>query len=233
MQFLSPSQIVLESLIRLIPVWASLAVVLGASLLFRKKLGLYGHVVQSSHGIRRPLSGWLLAVRGDLRSGDRAFRSARPDRGNEERAARRDRTAFRAALSLRRRQAGARRVRPGHRRRPRRSHHRPARDVACALDRYRARTSGRLFRPTRRRDPVVPRQSGAGLSDHPALLPAGVAGHPRDANPLYTGWVIFRFSGRAVHGALCVGLPHPAAQACDLPRGDDHRRRVALCHLRL
>ncbi len=50
MQFLSPGQIVLQTLIRLIPVWASLAVVLGGSLLFRKKLGLYGHVVQSSAG---------------------------------------------------------------------------------------------------------------------------------------------------------------------------------------
>jgi peptide/nickel transport system permease protein len=49
-QFLSPSQIVLESLIRLIPVWASLVVVLGASLLFKKKLGLYGHVVESKTG---------------------------------------------------------------------------------------------------------------------------------------------------------------------------------------
>ena len=50
MQFLSPGQIVLQSLIRLIPVWASLAVVLGGSLLFKRKLGLYGHVVQSSAG---------------------------------------------------------------------------------------------------------------------------------------------------------------------------------------
>jgi peptide/nickel transport system permease protein len=49
-QFLSPGQIVLQTLIRLIPVWASLVVVLGGSLFFKKKLGLYGHVVQSSAG---------------------------------------------------------------------------------------------------------------------------------------------------------------------------------------
>jgi peptide/nickel transport system permease protein len=49
-QYLSAGQIVLESLIRLIPVWASLAVVLGASYAFKKKLGLYGHVVQSPTG---------------------------------------------------------------------------------------------------------------------------------------------------------------------------------------
>jgi peptide/nickel transport system permease protein len=50
-QFLSAGQIVLESFIRLIPVWASLAAVLGLSLAFRKKLGLYGQVVQSSAGL--------------------------------------------------------------------------------------------------------------------------------------------------------------------------------------
>ena len=50
MQFLSPGQIVLQSLVRLWPVWASLVIVLGLSLAFRKKLGLYGHVVQSGAG---------------------------------------------------------------------------------------------------------------------------------------------------------------------------------------
>jgi len=49
-QFLSPGQIVVESFIRLWPIWASLAIVLGSSLYFRKKLGLYGQVVQSSAG---------------------------------------------------------------------------------------------------------------------------------------------------------------------------------------
>jgi len=49
-QFLSPGQIVLQSLVRLWPVWASLVIVLGLSLAFRKKLGLYGHVVQSGAG---------------------------------------------------------------------------------------------------------------------------------------------------------------------------------------
>ena len=50
MQFLSPGQIVIQSLVRLWPVWASLVIVLGLSLAFRKKLGLYGHVVQSGAG---------------------------------------------------------------------------------------------------------------------------------------------------------------------------------------
>ena len=50
MQFLSAGQIVLQSFVRLMPVWASLAIVLGLSLAFRKKLGLYGHVVQSPTG---------------------------------------------------------------------------------------------------------------------------------------------------------------------------------------
>ena len=50
MQFLSPGEIVLKILVQLIPVWASLALVLGVSLVFRKRLGLYGHVVGSGVG---------------------------------------------------------------------------------------------------------------------------------------------------------------------------------------
>jgi peptide/nickel transport system permease protein len=49
-QFLSPSQIVLGCLVRLWPVWLSLALVLGLSLAFRRKLGLYGQVVQTGVG---------------------------------------------------------------------------------------------------------------------------------------------------------------------------------------
>jgi len=50
LQFLSPGEIVLRALIQLIPVWLSLAVILGLSLVFRRKLGLYGHVVASGVG---------------------------------------------------------------------------------------------------------------------------------------------------------------------------------------
>ena len=50
MQFLSPGEIVLKTLVQLIPVWASLALVLGLSLVFRRRLGLYGHVVASGVG---------------------------------------------------------------------------------------------------------------------------------------------------------------------------------------
>src|SRR5208337_156099 len=49
-QFLSPGQIVLGSLAQLWPVWASLVVVLGLSIAYRRKLGLYGQVVQSGAG---------------------------------------------------------------------------------------------------------------------------------------------------------------------------------------
>ena len=45
MQFLSPGQIVLRSLTQIWPVWVSMAVVLGLSLAFRRKLDLYGQVV--------------------------------------------------------------------------------------------------------------------------------------------------------------------------------------------
>src|SRR6185312_7139580 len=50
LQFLSPAEIVLKVLVQLIPVWASLALVLGLSLIFRKRLGLFGHVVASGVG---------------------------------------------------------------------------------------------------------------------------------------------------------------------------------------
>ncbi len=50
MQFLSPGQIALRSLAQLWPVWTSLAVVLALSVAYRRKLGLYGHVVQSGAG---------------------------------------------------------------------------------------------------------------------------------------------------------------------------------------
>ncbi len=50
MQFLSPGQIVLRSLAQLWPVWGCLVVVLGLSIAYRRKLGLYGQVVHSGAG---------------------------------------------------------------------------------------------------------------------------------------------------------------------------------------
>ncbi len=50
MQFLSPGQIVLGCLVRLWPVWLSLALVLGLSMAYRRRLGLYGQVVKSGVG---------------------------------------------------------------------------------------------------------------------------------------------------------------------------------------
>ena len=50
MQFLSPGQIVLRTVAQLWPVWASLVIVLGLSAAYRRKLGLYGHVVKSGAG---------------------------------------------------------------------------------------------------------------------------------------------------------------------------------------
>jgi peptide/nickel transport system permease protein len=51
LQFLSPGEIVLKTLAQLIPVWASLAVLLTLSFVFRRRLGLYGHVVSSGTGL--------------------------------------------------------------------------------------------------------------------------------------------------------------------------------------
>jgi len=50
-QFLSPGEIVLKALVQLIPVWASLALLLTLSFVFRPRLGLYGHVVASGTGL--------------------------------------------------------------------------------------------------------------------------------------------------------------------------------------
>jgi len=49
-QFLSPGEIVLRTLAQLWPVWASLIVVFGLSIAYRRRLGLYGHVVKSAAG---------------------------------------------------------------------------------------------------------------------------------------------------------------------------------------
>jgi peptide/nickel transport system permease protein len=64
LQFLSPGEIVLKILVQLVPVWASLALVLGLSLVFRKRLGLYGHVVGSGVGFAGLLlvGFWLFAA---------------------------------------------------------------------------------------------------------------------------------------------------------------------------
>ena len=51
MQFLSPGEIVLKLLVQLIPVGASLALLLTLSFVFRPRLGLYGHVVASGTGL--------------------------------------------------------------------------------------------------------------------------------------------------------------------------------------
>ena len=95
--------------------------VLGLSLVYRRKLGLYGQVVASGIGfVGLFLVGfWLFAA--IFGQADRALRSARADRRDEGRAAGRDRSALRPALSVRRRQAGARRVQPRHRRRAHRA----------------------------------------------------------------------------------------------------------------
>ena len=50
MQFLSIGQIVFRSLLQLWPIWASLAIVLGPSLVYHRKLGLYGQVAYSGVG---------------------------------------------------------------------------------------------------------------------------------------------------------------------------------------
>ncbi len=50
LHFLSPGQIVLRSVVQLWPAWASLVLVLGLSVFYRRKLSLYGQVVHSGAG---------------------------------------------------------------------------------------------------------------------------------------------------------------------------------------
>jgi peptide/nickel transport system permease protein len=63
-QFLDPFQITLRALYQLLPVWLSLAVVLGASWAFRRKLGLYGQILETGPGLAGLLlvGFWLFAA---------------------------------------------------------------------------------------------------------------------------------------------------------------------------
>jgi len=63
-QFLDPFQITLRALYQLLPVWLSLAIVLGASFAFRRKLGLYGQILETGPGLAGLLlvGFWLFAA---------------------------------------------------------------------------------------------------------------------------------------------------------------------------
>jgi peptide/nickel transport system permease protein len=50
-QFLNPFEITLRALYQLLPVWVSLAAVLGAGYAFRRRLGLFGHIVETGPGL--------------------------------------------------------------------------------------------------------------------------------------------------------------------------------------
>jgi peptide/nickel transport system permease protein len=50
-QFLNPFEITLRALYQLLPVWLSLAAVLGAGYAFRRKLGLFGHILETGPGL--------------------------------------------------------------------------------------------------------------------------------------------------------------------------------------
>ena len=186
---------------------------LGLSLVFRRQLGLYGHVVSSGVGFAGLflVGFWLFAA--IFARKIELFDPLGQIAEMQFASARRDRSPFRPALPVRRRQAGARPVRPGDRRRPDRAHHRAARDAARALRGRHARAAGRLFRRPRRRRAVLPGQSGAGLPDHRSLLPPGVAGHSRDADPLCAGRRLLRLSDRASRHAVHRRLSREARGA--------------------
>ncbi len=64
MQSLTPFEIVLRVLYQLLPVWLSLAIVLSASFAFRRRLGLYGHIIATGPGLAGVmlLGFWLFAA---------------------------------------------------------------------------------------------------------------------------------------------------------------------------
>jgi peptide/nickel transport system permease protein len=63
-QPLAPLEIVLRVLDQLLPVWSSLALVLAASFAFRRRLGLYGHIIVTGPGLAGVvlLGFWLFAA---------------------------------------------------------------------------------------------------------------------------------------------------------------------------
>ena len=200
-----------------------------------RRLGLYGHVVAERDRPRRARC-WSASGCSRRFSPSRIVlvRSARPDRGNAGRAAGRDRPALRAALSVRRRQAGARRVQPRHRGRAHRAHHRAARDAARALGRHRARPAGRLFRPARstpccRSSPISCWPSRSSCCSTSWCRPASWRRRSpirwrRSSSlfPIVLFSVLFIAGYRAQPAALAVRLG-----------ADLHRRRLAVRDLRL
>ena len=92
MEYIGGFQIFLGVLARFWPVWLALAIVLGASFVYKKQLGLYGQLFDSGVGIAGVGDLLLLAVHGDLRR-DRSRPSIRSAQvaDHEGRAARRDR----------------------------------------------------------------------------------------------------------------------------------------------
>jgi len=64
MEFMSPFAIVLRVLIQFIPVWMAMAVLLTVSLLFKRRLGLYGFIIETGIGFAGVsiLSFWLFTA---------------------------------------------------------------------------------------------------------------------------------------------------------------------------
>ena len=87
-------------------------------------------------------------------------------------------------------------------RQPDRADHRAGGDRLCADGRHHARPAGRLLRRPDRHGAVVPRQPRAGLPGHPAVLPAGDAGHHGHADPLWA-WPGCSSCSRSSSSARC------------------------------
>ena len=236
MQFESsaPAQIVLGVLARFWPVWVALADrAWRASFVFTKRLGLYGQLFDSGVGIagrRSSACFWLFTA--IFAATDRALRSAGQIADHEGRAARRDRAGTPACVYLFGGDKLARDVfsRMVYRQ-PDRADHRAGGDAVRAHGRHHARPAGRLFRRPDRHGAVVPGQSGAGLPGHPAVLPAGDAGHHGHADPL-CAWPALFFLFPIIFFCVAVlhaGFKQPARAALPAARADAGARRLGLC----
>ena len=199
------------------PVWIGLAVIFALSIRFKRRLGLYGRLMDSrvgKIGLGIVLFWVLTAIFADLII---TMSSAGPDRRHEERAARHAGARRRGpVLPAGRRQSGARRVQPDGDGQPHGAGDRAGRDPVRLHGRFHPRPAGGLFRRQVRYRLELRRQPGARLSGDPAVLPAGDAGDPRQRHPGDGG-------GRAVpvpdpvrRAADLVALQDPAGEAMDL-----------------
>ena len=214
LEFLSTGQIIVRTLAQFLPVWIGMGLIMGASFVWRRRLGTYGRIYELGIGMIGfgLVLFWLLDGADGALGG--AVRSLRAAAGVAEQVAGGDRAGERAALSVRRRHARARRVQPDGLRQPDGDGDRTAGDAVCLHDRHHAGVAGGVFRRLVRHHPELHRQPGAGVSGDPAVLPAGDARDPADGDPRDDGGGVLLLSGAVRDGVPVEPVPRAAGGAC-------------------